>query len=84
MTHALKTWPDYYAAIVKGEKTFDLRKEDRPFKVGDTVLLQEFNHKEGSFTGAETSMKISYILKDVPKFGLKNGFCILGLQDEHL
>lgn len=30
--HYLKIWPDYFDLIYRGEKTFELRKNDRDFK----------------------------------------------------
>lgn len=83
MTHALKTWPEYYAPIEKGDKLFELRKDDRPYKNGDNVLLQEYDPKTETYTGKEMKFNICFILRDLPKsFGLKPGFCILGLKQE--
>ena len=45
MTHALKTLPEYFAAVKDGSKPFEVRKNDRDFKKGDKVLLQE-HHPE--------------------------------------
>lgn len=84
MTHALKCHPPYFDQVEKGAKTFELRKEDRPFKEGDTILLQEYNPEKEEYTGKEISMTIGYILKDALKFGLKNGYCILGLKEQNL
>lgn len=42
MKHELKTWPESYNAIVKGLRKFEVRKNDRDFKVGDKLLLREF------------------------------------------
>ncbi len=81
MTHALKTWPEYYEAIEKGDKLFELRKDDRPFKTGDYVLLQEYDPQKEMYTGKELQFNICFILRDLPKsFGLKPGFCVLGLK----
>ena len=32
--HVLKSWPEFYSPIADGTRTFDLRKNDRNFKVG--------------------------------------------------
>lgn len=37
--HELKTWPEFFQAIVTGKKRFEFRKDDRGFTVGDCVLL---------------------------------------------
>lgn len=81
MTHALKTWPIFYKAVVNGEKTFELRKDDRPFKSGDKLLLQEYD--KDTYTGEEAEFRINYILRDAEMFGLKPGYCILGLEAIH-
>lgn len=82
MTHALKTWPEYYKAVESGEKTFEIRRFDRPFKVGDTLLLQEWDNKNEQYTGQELKMTITYILSgDVNKFGLFADFCVMGIKE---
>lgn len=80
MTHALKCWPEYFKALDNGEKTFEIRKDDRPFEVGDKIMLQEYNTATEKYTGEELTFSISYIMRDKPKFGLKIGYCILGLK----
>lgn len=84
MTHALKTWPEYYKAVESGEKTFEVRKADRPFRVGEILLLQEYDPGAGAYTGAECKRLITYILKGVGEFGLCEGYCVMGLKEpEH-
>lgn len=41
MIHKLKTHRKYFEATANGEKPFTVRKNDRGFKVGDVLLLQE-------------------------------------------
>ncbi len=77
MTHALKTEPEYFEEVVRGTKTFEIRKHDRPFCGGDKILLQEF--KDGNYTGAEWSGMITYMM-DAPEF-IKKGFVILGIKE---
>lgn len=59
MIHQLKVLPDYYQAIVDRRKTFEIRKNDRDFQVGDLVILKEFNGAE--FTKRHTKAQITYI-----------------------
>lgn len=40
--HELKTWPEPYAATVSGAKTFEIRKDDRGFRVNDILRLREW------------------------------------------
>lgn len=82
MTHALKTWPEYFAALASGEKTFEIRRNDRPFKIGDKLLLQEWDPKHEQYTGSELTMRITYILSgDVNKFGLFADYCVMGIKE---
>lgn len=83
MTHALKCWPEFFKAISDGSKPFELRKDDRPFEVGDDLIIQEYRPEENSgYTGEEIKKVISYILRDAPKFGLKQGYIIIGLKEK--
>ncbi len=85
MTHALKIWPEYYKDIVSEKKNFEIRVDDRPFKVGDTLLLQEYDRNTNLYTGRECKRIISYILNghDI-KFGLWEGYCIIGFKNEKI
>jgi hypothetical protein len=38
-THVLKCWSLYWDAIARGEKTFEVRFNDRPYVVGDILEL---------------------------------------------
>lgn len=77
-THHLKIKPEFYNAVLTGKKKFELRENDRFFEGGDTVILEEY--EEDSFTGRFTSVTISYILKNVPEYGLAPGYCIFGWE----
>lgn len=81
MTHALKTWPEFFSRVENGQKNFELRKNDRNYKEGDRVLLQEYDYQSKKYTGKELEKIISYVLFNAEKFGLKKGYVILGLKD---
>jgi hypothetical protein len=82
MTHALKTWPEYFKLIENGSKNFELREADRPFEVGDKIILQEYDPDNKCYTGNEIEKRINYILYG-PSFGLKKGHCIISLNNEY-
>lgn len=64
--HKLKCWPTYFQQVADGTKRFEIRKNDRDFKVGDTLHLEEWDPKaesgEGAYTGRFEIATITYIL----------------------
>lgn len=44
-THDLKTWPVYFERVWQGEKTFEIRLDDRGYQKGDTAVLREWDRK---------------------------------------
>lgn len=43
MKHELKIWPQFFEPVVGGQKTFEIRKNDRGFQNGDVVILREWD-----------------------------------------
>ncbi len=78
--HSMKTWARYYDDLASGAKTFELRKNDRGFKIGDTLQLVEWLPDEERYTRRWLYRRVTYVLENVPEFGLKDGYCILGLE----
>lgn len=81
-THELKIWPQWYEEVASGKKTYEIRKDDRGYKVGDVLVLQEFRHGVGEYTGRQVVRGIVHISRgdDAESFGLKDGYCVLGLK----
>lgn len=78
MTHELKILPEYFEAVVTYKKTFEIRKNDRNFNVGDKLILKEWYH--GRYTGREVERWVSYIYHGDGTFGLSEGFCVMALK----
>lgn len=90
MTHILKILPEYYNAIQHEGKNFEVRLNDRTFKVGDTLELIEHDpsreradRRLGSYppglTGRSLKKTISYILPG-GQFGIDEKYVVLGLR----
>jgi hypothetical protein len=60
-THELKCLPVFYDAVVAGTKEFEVRKNDRNFQPGDTVILKEYNPLKG-FSGRQARATVGYLL----------------------
>lgn len=76
-THNLKILSKYFTEILNGSKTFELRKNDRDYKVGDALMLREFNGEE--YTGNSVHVNITYILEG-GQYGLDKEYVILGIK----
>ncbi len=66
MVHALKMYENFFEAVASGEKTFEVRKNDRNYQVGDILALNEYKLNEsgkGSYTGRHLIVKVTYILE---------------------
>ena len=84
MIHQLKCESKYFEDIALGKKTFEVRNNDRNFRVGDFLALNELTphscnkkgeHKE---TGRCCIVYVNYILDD-PAF-CKEGYVVLGIE----
>ena len=74
--HEVKIVASYYEDVVSGKKSFELRKNDRGYKQGDSLKMLEF--KDGKHTGRTINADIIYMLEDYT--GLTEGYCILGIR----
>lgn len=78
-THELKTWSKYYDAVLFGDKTFEVRKHNRDFQIGDFLLLLKWDKEKNIYAGNFTSFIITYILKG-GQFGIEKDYCVLGIK----
>lgn len=86
--HSLKSWPMFFDSVKDGTKTFELRKLDRDYHVGDMLELREWDpiqahHGDTLVTKGYTGRvlvvgPITHILAG--GFGLIDGYGILGFH----
>lgn len=76
--HCLKTWPEIFKPMVSGIKTFDYREDDRGFKVGDALVLQEWDPKLEDYTGEMITVWIDYLMFG-GQFGIPEGYVIMSV-----
>jgi hypothetical protein len=87
--HDLKVWPPYFDPLADGRKPFEVRRDDRPFAVGDELILREWLpvagigplSERGRYTGRALLRRVTYVLRgaDAQAFGVAPGFAVLGL-----
>lgn len=81
--HKLKTWPAFFRRVASGEKTFEIRKDDRGFQKGDVLLLQEWDPKHleiggpaNPYTGEALRCEVTY----VTGWEQKPGFVVMAIK----
>ena len=76
MNHELKTWPEFFKPLWSGEKTFELRKDDRGFRAGDILHLREWSKTDG-YTGRSLVATATYVLSGM---GLRDNYVVIALS----
>lgn len=75
--HHLKILPEYFEAVIEGKKKFEIRKNDRDYKVGDGIFLNEFDGEK--YTGESLLVFITYILQG-GQYGLEKDYVIMSIE----
>lgn len=79
ITHDLKTWPEFFQAVWEGKKHFELRRNDRNFRVGDQLCLREWNPDTRQYTGRHVYTSVTFLLRG-GEFGLPEEMVVLSLE----
>lgn len=64
--HYLKTWPQFFDAVSRGDKNFEVRKDDRAFQAGDTLFLERYDPKEppgGPWQQQPIERRVTFVLR---------------------
>jgi hypothetical protein len=80
MMHEVKINPVFFKLVANGTKPFELRKNDRDYKVGDRILLREYCSEKKEYTDQFCIKGISYVLNG-GSFGLDSSYVALGLKE---
>lgn len=80
-THELKVWKSFYSDIASKMKRFEIRKNDRNFKPGDTLILLEWDPELEKYTGNRCDAGVDYILyhDDFPQ-GIQKDYCVMSIS----
>ena len=71
-----KILPEYFEAVLEEKKHFELRKDEDDIQAGDILILREWDGE--CYTGREVVNRVKYVLRNVPQYGLQEGYCIIG------
>lgn len=72
-----KILPEYFEEVKNRNKNFELCKDEDDAQAWDMIDLEEWNPEIG-YTGEYATHQISYVMRNVPEYGLMDGYCIIG------
>lgn len=72
--HHLKILPEYFNPVRLGLKSFEIRNNDRDYRVGDTLLLKEYEN--GNFTGNMVKAIVTYITD----YAQQPGYVVMAIE----
>ena len=61
MVHLVRSWKHLFWPLATGVKKHDLRINDRDYRVGDTLVLREWDPETGEYSGQSIRRRITYI-----------------------
>lgn len=85
--HELKTWPAMFEAVWRGDKTFEVRLDDRGYQRGDHVVLREWDRNMlcecasgdhatncPKYSGRRIEARVGHVLASTAPRGSQRGF----------
>lgn len=78
ITHEVKVKTEEYDAILSGDKTFVVLKNDQDFQVGDLVYFTEWDFEKDVFLESKTMYRTCYMVTGDGN-GIQEGYCVLGI-----
>ena len=80
MTHRIKIQDVFADAVMSGQKTFEVRRNDRNYQRGDHVVFTAVvNGKKINHPINKEQYEITYVLSG---WGLKDGYVAFGIKRE--
>lgn len=79
MLHRLKIKSEYFLKVLSGEKTFEIRLNDRNYHVGDLLELNEV--VDGAYTSRKLVVKVEYMLTHNDfSDGIPNNYVVMSIK----
>lgn len=77
--HNVKMLPRYFHQVERGNKTFEIRKDDREYKEGDFIVLHEHDNRVGGngYSGRNITKRIGF----VTGYEQQEGYVVFSLLD---
>jgi hypothetical protein len=84
LEHELKVWIEFFDPLASCDKPFEIRQDDRDYRVGDILFLREWDHEKEEYTGREIRREVTYRAdrESLRSLGgaLATGIVVLGIR----
>ena len=81
MTHKIKIRESFAAAVYTGDKTFEVRKNDRGYQKGDLIYFSVLYDSDGmeiiDHPLSKLCFEITYVLNG---WGIEEGYVVFGIK----
>lgn len=79
-THDLKAWPHFFEAMADRSKSFEIRRNDRNYRVGDTLRIRKYDPSFGFYGDEPLLFEVTYAMFDEDFPAIMPGFVVLGIK----
>lgn len=79
-THDIKAWPHFFDALERGDKNFEIRRNDRAYAVGDTLRIRKYDPSFGLYGEPPLLFVVTYVMTDEDFPAIMPGFVIMGIK----
>lgn len=76
--HELKIRPEFYLRVATGQKSFEIRKNDRDYQVGDVLILREWREGDGYI---DYSSPLRRQVVYASSYMQQPGYIVLGIEE---
>lgn len=81
VVHELKAVDPHFDEVAEGRKTFEYRRDDRAYAVGDILHLRQYDALTDSYSGFEVRVRVTHLLRG-PTWDVGNGYVIMSVARE--
>ncbi len=81
--HVVKTWPHPFQAMKRGDKSHEVRVDDRNYQPGDVLVPVEYDPEARTFSGDYIVRLITYKTSG-GEWGIPQGLCVLSVREVRL
>lgn len=81
--HVIRAWPIFFKDLENSTKTFEFRKDDRDYEVGNILEIHEYDDYTEHYSGKVLSFEIIHLLRNGKTFGLRDfpaGYVIMSIK----